>query len=178
MTAYSTDQQYMTQQHGWFMQTLKKYFHTTTVEGLNWKTQLSYFFRQYRAAPHSTTKTSLFEALTGNKMNIGIPNILKDPIPMLVHTHIAENDVREKNKIKTYADVKRQTKLSPLCLCDKVLIRLKKQNKLSLPYNPQHFTVIKKRGSMVTAQRGNYQILQKSSFFKWINPDPFPGGEG
>ena len=31
------------------------------------------------------------------------PDTPKDPIPMLIYTHIVENDVREKGKMKNYA---------------------------------------------------------------------------
>ena len=80
-----------------FIQTLKKYFHTTTV-GVGVRvgkleTLLSHFLRQYRTTTlHSTTKTSPFETFTGRKINVGIPDAPKDPIPTLVSTHIAEND--------------------------------------------------------------------------------------
>ena len=39
--------------------------------------------------------------------------LLKNPIPMLVFTHILENDVRVKGKMKNYANI-RHTKVLPL----------------------------------------------------------------
>ena len=66
-------------------------------------------------------------------MNISIPDAPKDPIPTLIHTHMTENDAREKDKMKTSVDIKRRTKLSPLSLGDKLLIKQMKQNKLSPP---------------------------------------------
>ena len=117
------------------------------------------------------TKTSPFETLSGRKMNIGISGAPKDPIPTLVHTHIAENDSWENDKMKTSVDIKRRTKLSPPCLGDKVLVRQKKNNKLYPPYNRHHFTVIKKNGSIVTAHREDYQLLflkaNKPRHFSW-----------
>ena len=60
---------------------------------------------------------------------------------------------------------KQKTKPSPLCLGDEVLI---KQNKLSPPYNPKQYTVTKKKGSIVTVQRGDHQVTRNSSLFKRV----------
>ena len=70
------------------------------------------------------------------------PDSPNDPIPMLVYTHIPENDVRVKGKMKNYANI-RHTKLSPHCLEDEFLNEQMKQQKLFPPYSPQYFTFIK-----------------------------------
>ena len=65
-------------------------------------------------------------------------------------------------------ETKKKPKPSPLCLGDQVLIRQKRQNKLSPPYSPEQYTVTKKKGSMVTVQRGDHQDIRNSSLFKRV----------
>ena len=139
-----------------FVCTLKRYILVTTVEGIYWKTHLPHFLTQYRANLHSTTKISPFEACTGRIMNIGLLDTPKYPAPRLIHDRIAGNDSKGKDIMKWHADRYQKTKSSPFCLGDQVLIKQKRQNKLSPPYNPKQYTVTKRKGSMVTVQRGDH----------------------
>ena len=60
-----------------------------------------------------------------------------------------------------------------LCLhCgDLVLLKCKKENKLSLPYDPKPYKVIKICHSMITAQRGNRVVTRNITFFKRISDE-------
>lgn len=53
--------------------------------------QLPHFHRQYRATALNATKVSHLEALTGRKMDIGIPSISHLKIS-IIHSHITVND--------------------------------------------------------------------------------------
>lgn len=150
-----------------FMATLNKYIRSSTADNKNWKTELQLFLRQYRATPHSSIKISPFEALTGRKMNIGFTEVnthmnKREP----VYTSTIINDAVTKEKMKIYADNKRHTKLSPLGPGDQVLIKQKKRNKLTPPFDPRPCTVREKNGSMITAQSGESLITRNSSHFK------------
>ncbi|KAL5015077.1 hypothetical protein ScPMuIL_009347 [Solemya velum] len=150
-----------------FMATLNKYIRSSTADNKNWKTELQLFLRQYRATPHSSIKISPFEALTGRKMNIGFPEVnthmnKREP----VHTSTIINDAVTKEKMKIYADNKRHTKLYPLGPGDQVLIKQKKRNKLTPPFDPRPCTMREKNGSMITAQSGESLITRNSSHFK------------
>ena len=139
-------------------------------KGLTGNPRLPNFLRQYRATPHSITKISLFEACTGRKLNIGQPDTLKNPAARPTHDRIAGNDIKGKEIMKWYADrnKKTKTKPSPLCLGDPVLIKHKRQNKLSPPYNPKQYTVTKKKSRMETLQRGDHQVTRNSSLIKRV----------
>ena len=130
--------------------------------------ELSDFLCQYRATPHGATNISPFGALTGSRMNIGIPAVSTSPT-MPVHSRIAHNDAISKMKMKNSADQKRHTRASDICAGDHVLVRQQKRNKLTPSYDPDPYTVVEKHGSMIIARRGRFVITRNSSFFKPVN---------
>ena len=124
---------------------------------------------KYRATPQSTIKISLFEACASRKMDIGQPDTPKNPAPRPIHDRIAWDDSKEKEIMKWYADRNKKTKPSPLCLGDQVLIKQKRLNKLSPPYNPKQYTATKRKASIVTVQIGDNQVTRNSSLFKQVS---------
>ena len=79
--------------------------------------------------------------------------------------------------MSAYADVRRHTKRSGLQPGDHVLVRQPKKNKRFTPtpppplppFYPSPYIVTQKKGSMVTARRGNNTIIvRNSSYFKPI----------
>ena len=148
-----------------FMSTLNKFVHAAVADKQDWKNELSNFLMHYRATPHSATQISPFEALTGRKMNIGFPEVPK-PKSIPLATRITHNDAVSKSKMKEYADKKRHTTPSSLSQGDHVLVKQRKLDKLTPPYNPDPYTVIEKRGSMVIADRDGHTVTRNSSQFR------------
>ncbi|XP_060591014.1 uncharacterized protein LOC132745999 [Ruditapes philippinarum] len=150
-----------------FMGTLNKFVRVCVSGNRNWKSELNQFLMQYRATPHSSTKISPFEALTGRKMSFGLPDIPKsDQAP--VSDSIVNNDAMSKTKMKAYADQRRHTSESSLKPGNHVLAKQPKLNKLTPPFDPDPYTVIEKKGSMVTAERDGRCLTRNSSFFRPI----------
>ena len=135
--------------------------HSSPAEGQSWKTQLPCLLRQYRATPHGTNKHFPLEP----PMNSGLPSIPR-PNPLPIHNHLSSNDALGKQKMKTFADQRRHTQPSTLGPGDRVLVKQRKTNKLSIPFDPKPYTVVLKKGSLVTAERGGHHITRNSSFFK------------
>ena len=156
-----------------FMKTLNKFIRTQVVEKFNWKSELATFLRHYRSTPHASTKISPFHALTGRKMNAGLPSatLLSKPISTSsLHTLIFQNDNKSKQIMTKYANKKRKTKPHTLKIGDIVLVKQKKINKFSTPFNPNPYTVVKKKGNMITAKSSENQfITRNSSYFKLIS---------
>ena len=151
------------------VQTIKKTVRSFVTEGLDWKKELTSFLRTYRATPHTATGVSPFEALTGRKMNMGIPSVPKPPVRVPLHTRIQHNDAVSKKKMVEYANARRHTTPSNLETGDIVLVKQTKQNTLTTPYNPTPLTVKEKKGSMVTAERPDgSSITRNSSYFKQL----------
>ena len=73
--------------------------------------------------------------------------------------------------MKLITDKNRNVRTSTLCVGDTVLVRQKKLNKLSTPFDPLPYTIVQMKGSMVTAKRDgtNKWITRNSSFFKKVS---------
>ena len=135
------------------MKTLNKFIRTQILEKFNWKSELPTFLRHYRSTPHASIKISPFHALTGRKMNSGLPSgtFLSEPISTnSLHTLICQNDNKSKQKMVKYANSKRKTKPHTLKIGDIVLVKQKKINKFSTPFNPNPYRIIKRKGNMIT----------------------------
>ena len=143
------------------MRTLIKTIRTATVEKKNWKQAMYVFLRQYRATPHTTTNLSPSEALNIRKLKI--------PLPQLSETEddasIRRSETKKKKMMKEYADRKQHAKHNKIEIGDKVLISQQKTNKLTTPFNPKPLIALSKKGSMITAKRGDKRVTRNVSFF-------------
>ncbi|GFO17345.1 transposon ty3-g Gag-Pol polyprotein, partial [Plakobranchus ocellatus] len=149
-----------------FVRSLNKFVHTCQAEHSEWKEQLPNFLYLYRATPHSSTKLSPHEALTGRKMKTSFPEIIHQRNKPL--QTIEDNDLSAKERQKYHADKKRSNLDHKIQKGDTVLVHQQKQNKLTPPYNPAPYIVTDVRGSMVTAAKGGHSITRNSSFFKTV----------
>lgn len=146
------------------MAILNKNIRSCVTEGTHtWKSQLPTFLHMYRGTPHTSTKMSPFEALTGRKMKLGLPSIPSQaPTPNNTHDKInkkiCENDYISKQKMCEYADRKRKTWQH---FPSKATIK-----KLTPPFSPLPYIITQKKGSMITAQRSQNSITLNSSHFK------------
>ena len=79
-----------------------------------------------------------------------------------------EHDSLHKAKSKAYHD--RKSYVKPQCLKkgDKVLVKMKKINKLTPNYDPKPYIVTERKGNMITATRKlpYHKITRNISFFK------------
>jgi transposase InsO family protein len=150
-----------------FMRTLNKNIRASNIEGRNWKREVVRFLRQYRATPHASTGIAPAEALNGRKMKVLLP---ETHLPVDRKSDIRETDLRKKMKMKSYADEKRHARESDTKIGDTVIVKQTKHNKLSTPYDPRPYTVQDRKGSMVTARRGEQTITRNLSKFKRVHP--------
>ena len=83
-------------------------------------------------------------------------------------------DEKTKEEMKLYADQQRHSKTSKIEEGNVVLVRNQRQGKLQAPFQSTPYRVIRKKGSMITAQRGDRQVTRNSSHFKKINSKTRP----
>ena len=115
----------------------------------------------------------------GRKVHIGLPDA-SNPTPATpdpTHTCIAHNCRVSKTKMEPYADNFRHTQMSSLQSGDHVLVKPRKLNKLTPPFNSKPYTVVRKQCSMVTAQCGKTLVMCHSSHFRHIKGDTLADDE-
>ena len=88
------------------------------------------------------------------------------------HPSLRRRDKQAKRKMKIHADTRKKATPSTLKVGDFVLVRQKKRSKLTPPYDPKPLQIIKKKGSMVTAERDGWRVTRNSSHFKQILVGP------
>ena len=151
-----------------FNRRIRKVIQSAKLEQKNWKQEMYRFLRNYRATPHSSTDKSPSELMFSSRpYRTRLPEIK----PLYDDAVIREKDSAAKRKMKMYADNHMNVKESNFNISDIVLVKQKKVNKLTPPFNPDPLVVISIKGSMITAKSTTTQkeITRNSSFFKKIN---------
>ena len=118
--------------------------------------------------PHCTTGAPPATILFGRTITNCLPHLI---IPIAEDPSIRERDTEAKRKIKQYADRKAYVKPNDLRVGDTVIVKSDNTSKALTPYQPNPMTIIKKKGSMITATHKGSQTTRNSSFFKKI-PKP------
>lgn len=158
------------------MKNLVKTARAANIDGIPLKQGINAFLRNYRATPHTTTKQTPYELFFGRQMYTKLPNLPSKANKLAKHLNTKFNDQKGKQQMKQYADKRRKAKHSNLQVGDKVLVKQDKQNKLTPPYDPKPFEIVKKKGTMITAKREDKHITRNSSKFKPVQNAPaMPG---
>ena len=143
-----------------FMRTIKK-----VIRGKpsNWKQEMHKLLLAYRATPHTSTGMAPATVLFGREIRTKLPSLAQPP---KVDSDLRAADTAAKESMKRYADMKAYVKPSNLQVGDDVLVKSTDISKSKLPYQPEPLTVVAKKGSMITAKRGEQVLSRNSSFFK------------
>ena len=141
------------------------------AEGKPWKKHFHKFLLNYRSTPHCTTGFTPAELLFNRKVRNKLPHLSNDT--QFTSQEVEKRDEKAKAKMKAYADAKARAAPSEIAVGDLVLARQRKQSKLSTPFDPRPFRVIRKKGTMVTACRSGKYITRNASHFK-LSSSMFP----
>jgi len=149
-----------------FMKTIKKCVHIAQIEHQKWRRELVKFLCKYRVNLHSTTGVALATLLFSRNVHAKFPQLTTEPKN---REEISQRDSEQKAKMKAYADDKSYVKPSSLQIGSRVLVKNSpSKGKKSAMFNPKPYTVIKIKGSMITAERHGHRITRNSSYFKEI----------
>ena len=151
-----------------FMRTVKKSIKTALNKGRSWKQKLFKFLLNYRTTPRCTTGAPPATILFGRTIKNRLPHLIT---PIAEDSSIRERDTKAKRKIKQYADRKAYVKPNDFRVGDTVIVKSDNTSKAPTPYQPNPMTIIKKKGSMITATHKGNHTTRNSSFFKKI-PKP------
>ena len=137
------------------MRTLEKAIRTAMIEKGSWKQQLYQFLRHYWATPHSTVADSPAELLYKQKLRTELPAVplrhKKVRFEDDAEEILRHRDARQKQYMKELADKRNNARHRSLMVGQQVLVKQEKKDKLTPPYDPRPYTVIRKAESQVTA---------------------------
>ena len=156
-----------------FMKPLMKAMETAHVENRNWRRELQKFLLNFRATPHSTTKVAPATVMFARNIRTKLPQIEVKVDKSAVDKKIEQQDKDARQKMKEYADKRRNATATTMKIGDCVLVKQKRKNKLSTRFDPRLLRVTKIKGTMVTAQRNNLTITRNQSFFKLVDDARF-----
>ena len=148
-----------------FNRRLRKVVQSAKIDGKDWKQELYRFLRNYRVTPHQSTMKSPAKLMFPGRR-------FRNRLPQL-KAKVGDEQVRKRdnlmnNKMKYYGD--KNCKEVFFRIGDTVLVRQKKKNKLTPPFDPTPHLITAMKGSMITAKstKSSNHITRNSSFFKRI----------
>ena len=151
-----------------FMQVLNKteqIAHLQGKTGLDRSIAVQDMLMAYRDTPHPATGVTPYQAMTNRPVRTKLDYTMPGKERSKQDESIDEKDRRYKEKMKREgANIKEHN----FILGDYVLLRQRKSNKWSTPYEPVFYTVTKISGSTITARRitDGREICRDSSQFK------------
>lgn len=154
-----------------FMQVLNKteqIAHLQGKTGLDRSIAVQDMLMAYRDTPHPATGVTPYQAMTNRPVRTKLDYTMPGKERSKQDESIDEKDRRYKEKMKREgANIKEHN----FILGDYVLLRQRKSNKWSTPYEPVFYTVTKISGSTITARRitDGREICRDSSQFKLAN---------
>ena len=125
------------------------------------------FLRAYRCTPHTTTGFTPYRLLFGHDPRTKMPDAESFTHPD--DSKVRKRDAEAKGIMKCYADKRLHAEANPIAVGDTVLVTQPRLNKLSTPFNPTPLVVTERKGTMVTAQRGDgSKVTRNVSMFRSI----------
>ena len=141
------------------------------VDGKSWKHELYRFLRNYRATPHTSTGRPPATVLNGVPLKTKLPQVFNTQDDKLLR----QKDQSAKNNMKEHAEARRNIRRSDINVGDKVLLKTVTQTRKLVPkFQQQPFEVIKRKGVMVTAQRGQEIKARNVSHFRNVITEAMP----
>ena len=127
---------------------LLKAMRTAQAENKDWKKELNTFLLAYRTTPHSTTGCTPAKLLFGRELKTKLPELVN----IQTNQCARDRDSETKQRIKDYADQRRQAKASDIMVGNFVLLEQNRINKLSHRFEDEPYKVLEKDGSQLTIE--------------------------
>ena len=128
----------------------------------NMRKELNTFLLNYRAMPHSSIGVSPAQLIFGRSIKTKIPEFK----PVCKDAYVRKRDANLRKKNKVYSDKKRNTRHLHLRVGDSVLLKQRKENKLTAPFNYKPGIIVQKKGSMITVRHQGKLVTRDVSHFK------------
>ena len=155
------------------MHTIRKAIHAACSEGKDWKREINNLLLNYRATPHATTQHAPGHVMFGKDICTKVPERSTSLPVQHKFEKLDVKDATAKLKMKQHADSTRKAVQPTVKVGDRVLLKAPKVNKLYTPYHSELFTVVHKKGTMVTVKEANDQSYSRNVTFVKKVPQPF-----
>ena len=153
------------------MRTIGKVCKCAQVVGKSWKQAFYRFLRNYIATPHTSTGLPPATVLNGVPLTTKLPQVFNTQYDKLLR----QKDQSAKNSMKEHAEARRNIGRSDIKVGDKVFLsNVTQTGKLVPKFQQQPFEVIKRKGVMVTAQRGQESQPRNGSHFRKVITEVMP----
>ena len=148
-----------------FVKPLTNAIRTVFTSQKSWKKELNKFLLNYRAAPHSTTGFAPAKLLYNRDIHAKLPQVTTHNTSQ-THMEVCKRDALAKERMKQHSDGKKRAKESNLKIGDTVLVQQPKRNTFTTKYDPKPYTIARKKGTLIEAERNDHRITRNASFFK------------
>ena len=128
-----------------------------------WKQEMYRFQRSHRATPHSSAGVPAAMAFFNRNTRTSRP---ENKEASKSDRTMREADARAKSRMKQYADKRAKAKSSGLPPGDIVMVKQRRTNKYSTPYQPIAYEVVAKQGPTITTRNERHVVTRNLSRFK------------
>ncbi len=140
---------------------MEKRIKIAQAEGLDWKNELRRYVTKYRGLPQTTTGKSPAELMFNRQIKGKLPDLNVGSRRNDLKKR--DRDAEQRSKMKSYADQRRNAKVSGIEVGDIVLLKQEKSDKFSTTFEPDPYTVISKNGSNVVLQSSSGTVYSRNS---------------
>ena len=147
------------------------------AEGKNWREELNRFLLAYRSTPHSTTGKSLAELLFRRRLTTKMPELVdvEEEEIEVSDQGVRDRDTQRNQSNKDYVDKRFHARDRNVREGDTVLLKKKKENKLSPCYEKEPYEVMSRYGDQVVLR--SPQGVQYKRNLQHIKPFNMPDQE-
>jgi hypothetical protein len=154
-----------------FMRNLGKVLRNAKLSGTKREVAIRQYLQAYRATPHSTTGVPPNQLFLGFSRTVGLPQTnmaSKDlhAVRKQAYETAMANDGRAKARMEAEYNVRMKAQACPIQVDDLVLMKLRRENKLTPEWDPEPWTVTAVKGSMISVEKAGKRYTRNSSFFK------------
>ena len=157
-----------------FMKPLMKAIRTAHLQKKNWRRTMQELLLNYRASPHTTTQVAPATLMFGRNTRTRLPQTDTKTDKNALDHSVEQRDKEQRQRMKEYADRRRQSKTTTMNIGDYVLVRQQKHNKFTPIFDPKPLRITKVKGTTITAERPGFAITRNQSFFKPIKTTGLP----
>ena len=149
-----------------FNKPLMKALKSANISGKAWRKEMRQFLRAYRCTPHVTTAFTPHRLLFARDPRTKLPEVKRHH--SAEEKIVRQNDAVAKLRMKAQAE-KRVRVESTIGKGDIVLVRQRRTNKLSTPFDPRPLVVVERKASMLTARRScGSKVTRNVSMFRHL----------